>query len=185
MPLNESRISDDSRLKILELLETCWQFLKGSDEQSTFSSKIYRAEKLRWNPPILSFQLERHGATVNGSSRADLHSWEIDIDEGTAAIVKTGRHQLEKMASKMDVKAKAIEIAEEILNGRTHQAFSWDKDHDFVVITISQIIPETIPQTTQGRRKRFRVNLEEILQNQGWIRKNKGNKLGFLKIRTD
>jgi hypothetical protein len=182
LPANESGISDDSRLKILELLKECWRFLKGSDEHKTFSNKMSRAENLQWNPPVLSFQLERHGATVNGSSRADVHYWDVDIDEGTATIVKTGRRQISKMDSRMDINAKTDEIASNILDGLDHPSLNWDNKRETVVITIGQIIPETISQTTQSRRKRFRDRLETIMCEQGWIRKDKGNKLGFTKV---
>ncbi|MBD9361759.1 hypothetical protein [Methylomonas fluvii] len=179
LPTNKRKISDDSRPKVLELLQECWPHLNGGDEQNTRSDKIYRAENLRWIQPKLHFELERHGATVNGSSRADVHHWEIDVDEGTAQVVKVGRRQLTKTAPRMDVRAKATEIADAILNGREHPSFNWDNNQEWVVITISEIIPETIPQTTQSRRKRFRDTLDSILFEQGWVRKNHGSKLGY------
>ncbi|WP_026603631.1 hypothetical protein [Methylomonas sp. 11b] len=126
----------------------------------------------------MHFELERHGATANGSSRADVHHWEIDIDEGTAQIVKVGRRQLTKMAPRMDVKAKATEIANAILNGLEHPSLNWDNNQESVVLTISKIIPETVAQTTQSRRKRFKDSLDSILFEQGWVRKDHGNKLG-------
>jgi hypothetical protein len=45
---------------------------------------VSRAEELSWNPPILSFTIERHGATARGSSRAELHEWTVNLHEGTA-----------------------------------------------------------------------------------------------------
>lgn len=141
LPANERMITENSRPKVLELLQECWPHLSGSDEHNTRSDKIYRAENLRWMPPILYFELERHGATVNGSSRADVHHWEIDVDDGTAQVVKEGRRQLTKMAPRMDVRAKAKEIADAILNGREHPSFNWDNNQEWVVITISEIIP--------------------------------------------
>jgi hypothetical protein len=55
---------------------------------------LYRAEDVAWTPPFLTFTLERHGGTVNGSSRAELHHWEVNIETGVATIVKVGRRQL-------------------------------------------------------------------------------------------
>jgi len=164
---DDLRLTGDSRSKVIGFLMECWPFLNGSSEHSTFSDKLYRAENLRWESPILDFQLERHGATVNGSRRADIHYWEVNIEEGSAKIVKNGRRQLEKMAPRMDTKAKAIEIAEIILNGQDHPSLSWDNNRDYVVISIGLIIPETIPQTTQSRRKRFRDDLEKTLSAVG------------------
>jgi hypothetical protein len=39
---------------------------KGADETSMEAWKIRRAEDLSWNPPHLSFTIERHGPTVHG-----------------------------------------------------------------------------------------------------------------------
>jgi hypothetical protein len=131
--------------------------------------------------PILTFQLERHGATVNGSSRTELHDWHVDLEQSTATINKTGRRQLEKMAPRMDTQLKAQEVADNILNGRDHLSLSWENNREYVVIVIDKIIPKAVPQTTQKRRQRFRKELNKILLEQGWTRKDKGNKLGFLR----
>jgi hypothetical protein len=72
-PANAVKFIDESKPKILELLKDSWPWLKGSDEAKTFTNKLFRAENLRWKRPILTFQLERHGATINGSSRAEFH----------------------------------------------------------------------------------------------------------------
>jgi hypothetical protein len=182
-PANTVKFPNQSKLKILELLKDCWPWLKGSGEAKTFANKLFRAENLRWKRPILTFQLERHGGTVNGSSRAELHYWHVDLEQSTATINKTGRRQLEKMAPRMDTQLKAQEVAANILNERDHPSLSWENNREYVVIAIGEIITETevVPQTTQGRRRRFRGDLEEIMLEQGWIRKDKGNKMGFLR----
>jgi hypothetical protein len=57
---------------------------RGADETAMEGWKVSRAEELSWNPPILSFTIERHGATARGSSRAELHEWTVTLHEGTA-----------------------------------------------------------------------------------------------------
>lgn len=57
-----------------------------------------RMEQVRWEPPVLSFIVERHGETVNGSTRAELQHWEVAVENRTARIVKTGQRQLKPMA---------------------------------------------------------------------------------------
>ncbi|MCD2451122.1 hypothetical protein GO003_012035 [Methylicorpusculum oleiharenae] len=185
LPANDLLITGKSSSKVLDLLRECWPHLKGSGEHNTYWDKIYRAENLHWKPPILHFELERHGATVNGSSRADVHYWEVDLDEGTAKIERRGHRQLEKMSPRMNVKAKAMEIANTIMRGLEHPALKWDNNYETVVLTISQIIPETIPQTTASRRKRFKDCLDSMLLEYGWVRKNHGNKIGFIKIHSE
>lgn len=58
------------------LLYSSWDEFSGSDAEGTTGYKVQgRMEKIAWEPPILSFQIERHGGTVLGSTRADLHTW--------------------------------------------------------------------------------------------------------------
>ena len=58
--------------KVVPLLRECWQDFRGWDETSMQPRKLDRAEELHWNPPLLSFTIERHGAIVLGSTRAEL-----------------------------------------------------------------------------------------------------------------
>ena len=43
-----------------------------------WASKLGRMEKVEWQPPYLTFSIERHGATVKGSTRAELQNWQVD-----------------------------------------------------------------------------------------------------------
>jgi len=66
-------------------LRNCWHELKGGDITNMDGYKILnRMERTKWNPPILSFTIERHGAMVGGSSRAELQLWNVDIEKGEA-----------------------------------------------------------------------------------------------------
>src|SRR5689334_18312593 len=103
-------ITGEQESEVVKALEAAWTSLPGHDDQSTDSSKIHRAENLRWESPVLKFILERHGATVNGSSRAELHHWRVNLDACHAKIIKRGRRQLEPMARPL----KAGPIAEKV-----------------------------------------------------------------------
>ena len=48
-----------------------------------------RTEGLAWNPPYLTFDLERHGGVVMGGKVEEVHSWRVNVEEGTAEIVGT------------------------------------------------------------------------------------------------
>jgi hypothetical protein len=181
LPSGETKLSDENKRAVLKLLENCWESLKGSSDQNTYTTKIHRAESICWNPPILSFKLERHGRTVNGSSRADLHQWEVDVEQGTASIKTGGYRQLTPTSPKMDTKLLAEEVVNNILNTLDHHALEWNSDRNYVVIKISELIPEGVPQTTRDRRKRFNKQLEAIMVEHGWVRRNKGNRTGFFR----
>lgn len=172
-------LSDDDCLRTLTELSQCWESIPGSDVKSTTADKLRRAEEVCWTPPILSFTLERHGGTVRGSSRASLHRWEVNTEQPEARIVKTSVRQLSPKAQVMDIEKKANEIATLILNGVDDRRVTWLEDRQRVQVNIGEVIPETNPQTTQGRRKRFRVALASLMSEANWTRKDVGNKIGF------
>ena len=172
-------MSDGDCLQVLAELSQCWESIPGSDVKSTTADKLRRAEEVYWTPPILSFSLERHGGTVLGSSRASLHYWEVDTEQPEARIVKTSARQLSPKAQVMDIEKMANEIATLILNGVDDRRVTWLEDRQRVQVNIGEVIPESNPQTTQGRRKRFRVVLASLMSEANWTRKDVGNKIGF------
>src|SRR5947208_12462125 len=52
---------------LVRLLQGCWHNLQGSGETRMAAWKLERIEQVRWDPPVLSFVVERHGAAVLGS----------------------------------------------------------------------------------------------------------------------
>jgi hypothetical protein len=69
---------------LADFLAAAWEQLNGFDAEGMAAEKLDRIEQVEWNPPRLTFVIERHGGTVMGSTRAELHGWSIDIDRGTA-----------------------------------------------------------------------------------------------------
>src|SRR5690348_8052575 len=69
-----------------ELLVQCWECLSGANDTRMVAYKIHRMENAEWNPPLLQFEIERHGGTVWGSSKAELQSWTVDVEHGTASV---------------------------------------------------------------------------------------------------
>ncbi len=163
LPIGEIKGSDENRRTVSKLLQDCWEMLNGSDDEKTFSTKIHRAESICWNPPIVSFELERHGATVGGSSRADLHHWSVDVEKGTANV-KIGKYrQLSPKSPSMKTQPIAKEVANNIVNLLDDSTLEWDSDKSYVVIKISEIIPDNgATQTTIGRRKRFNKAMSSL-----------------------
>jgi hypothetical protein len=164
---------------VLGLLSECWDSLEGSSYHKTTADKLWRAENLKWIPPILSFELERHGSTVNGSSRAELHYWQVNVPSGVAKMVKTGRRQLYAMDKRMNTLAVAQETAKLIRAKAEHPSLKWVEKDVYAVVQISMVIPETNQQTTTSRRKKYRAHLEKIMLDLGWVRADRGNQIGF------
>src|SRR5690348_3540304 len=68
-------------------LERVWYDLHSSSDEKMATHKLSRLEQPEWNPPCLTFAIERHGGTVLGSTRAELQWWIVDLDAGTATVV--------------------------------------------------------------------------------------------------
>jgi hypothetical protein len=167
-------ISDVATLE--ELLAGCWNEFEGSDAEGMLGNKLQgRMEDVVWEPPILQFHIERHGGTALGSSRAEIHQWQINVDKRSANCCNTSHRQVRRMQSRQDVKSKAREIVDRIVNNREDEHLKWNDDGS-VRILIGKIIPDEFiaKQTLQGRRKRFRKEVDEQLGSRGWqkIREN-------------
>jgi hypothetical protein len=159
------------RLGIDVLLADAWDQFEGSDVYRTTAGKLRgRIENLTWSPPVLTFEIERHGGTVAGSSRAELHSWSVDL-EALTATCWTGRHrQLYERERPLDVRPLVDGLVSSIETGGNHESVKMSGDGTIRVL-VSKIIPDTgAKQTDAGRRKRFRLLLEQRLRDRGWVR---------------
>ncbi len=162
------QLTADQGVAVQALLASCWSDLKYADGGGMHGGKLSgRMEALRWQPPALTFTIERHGGTVQGSSRAELQDWSIDLQAGTATYSSRRHRQLRPAARKLDVKVLSEELASVIAAGRQDDRVDW-LSQDSVRIKMSAVIPATVAQTTQSRRRRFREQLAALLHAQGW-----------------
>ena len=144
-----------------------WHTFDGSRKMDGYKL-LHRMENPVWQPPVLSFSIERHGGTVNGSTRAEVQNWELNVLRRTADIVSTRRRQLHAMAKRVDVKPIAQKVAKDILGERESKKFKRFPD-GHIKIKISEVIPnDGFSQTIRGRRRRFREALRTLLVEQGW-----------------
>lgn len=99
------------------LLASCWEEFAGSHQEGMTSDKLSgRMEKLIWTPPVLSFEIERHGGTKLGSTRAENHRWEVNLETRIATCNRVGYRLVKPMQSRVNVEPIAVEIAELIFN---------------------------------------------------------------------
>lgn len=151
-------------------LASCWDQFQGSGEGGMQAHKLHgRMEDVRWAPPILSFVVERHGGTVNGSTRGELQHWQVNLDEKTAQIVKSGHRQLKPMAKRISIQATAQEVVGLALAGAADDRIKWFEDGS-VKIVASVVFPTRsgFRRTVEGRRKRLLEYVAEGLQPHGW-----------------
>jgi hypothetical protein len=152
------------------LLATCWGDLHGGDFEAMAGHKLHnRMEDVTWDPPVLSFTIERHGGTVLGSSRATLQRRDVDVVEGSASCMEVGHRQLRPMQPRLDVAPLVEEIAGLIVAEQEDRRLTWDAEGQ-VRVLIRYILPSgsAVKQTLAVRRKRFRTALEERLCEAGW-----------------
>lgn len=109
--------------QLIPLLIAAWPDFAGHDQQAMASFKLQRGlDAIQWTPPAtLRFEIERHGGTVNGSSRAERQGWTLDLERRTAEVATVGHKQLWPMARRLNVTPIAEELAEKIVRSEEDQ----------------------------------------------------------------
>lgn len=171
MTIPPGKVDDTGRLD--NLLADCWDQLDHQGIGGMYPGKLLdRMENIEWNPPTLKFDIERHGAAKFGSTRAEIQRWAIDIDSGSAGFVSAGYRQIIPRQSKVDVKPLAEEIAQLIRENRDNPSLSWSSDRSQVRVNTGKVreleTNSAVKRTLEGRRKRFRNTLQQILESMGW-----------------
>lgn len=142
-------------------LWSCWGEFDGTQELDGYKL-LHRMEDVRWQPPILSFVIERHGAAVLGSKYAELHQWTLNLETRQANVSVVGKQAVFPIDSKLNVRPLAEEVAQLIVNHVEDERLKWNKDNT-VRVYIGDVIPATNKQTAAGRRKRFHKAQDELL----------------------
>lgn len=162
------RIHDIEPLE--SLLAECWGEFAGSNDKRMTGGKLYgRMQEVDWDPPVLSFIIERHGGTVNGSTRAERQRWDLDILERTAYWTTAGYTQLYPRQPRLNVEPIAHDISRLIVGYKSDERLKWHKDGR-VRVLIGKILPErsAVKQTLNGRRRRLRKAITRYLDVAGW-----------------
>lgn len=151
------------------LLGLCWDQLVGGNEGGMKAEKLSgRIENIKWSPPRLAFEIERHGGAFLGSKRAEMQEWTVDVEHGSATCSKGRSRQLHPNASRLDVAPIAEEIVGLICNGTQDLRIQWS-GASVVKVEIGKIIPMKGPKdTVRGRRDRLKVQLVHDLGTVGW-----------------
>ena len=69
---------------------------------------------------VIEFEIERHGGTVMGSSRAERQGWRIDLKNGTASHATLGYKQLYKQNARLDIRPVVKGVVEAVKGGPGH-----------------------------------------------------------------
>jgi hypothetical protein len=169
--LPPGKIDVQDEQNILPLLAECWDEIPGSNATNMHVSKLHRIYDLEWNPPVLTFYIERHASFCKGGSRAEIIVWSIDIEKKEAFCGQNGYRQMEPRQPPLNIKPIAKEIFNLIIKQKKDERLKWDKD-GCVRLDIDKIIPskDQYKATINPRRKRFRAELESLLSSKNWYR---------------
>ena len=164
----EGSISEARKEEVLNCLSLCWNELPSAKDTSMQAYKLNRMESPGWQPPCLTFEIERHGAASFGSKKAEMQIWSVNVETGEVSHEQKGYRMLEKRDPPLKVEPLADEIRDIIKHGVEDKRLKW-YSADKVKLEIANIIPDNAAkQTVSGRRKRFSKALQERLVKDGW-----------------
>ena len=157
-----------SREELLALIHQQWEGLTiiGDDHSiALYKLTDERIENLHVADGSINFSIERHGRAAMGSPYADVDHWVVDLAAKTACIAGTTPRLIGKRSQPIDVKAVVTTILDALKN---EDATIVDRTKDGRLrIKIEAVIPDGGKETTQGRRKRIWVALNEALAPEG------------------
>jgi hypothetical protein len=135
-----------------------------------YAGKLGRMEDVRWEPPVLSFRIERHGAMGVGATRAELQNWRVDLDRKTAKCERSRSYrQALPRADGVRIEPIARKLAESISAGRSDPRLQWQGDGTVRILLVKVFAYDSgYMQTVTGRRRRLRETLGTLLAENGW-----------------
>ena len=155
--------------ELLRMLREQWEDLTiiGDDHSiALYKLTDERIENLHVDDiGCINFSIERHGRAAMGSPYADVDHWVVDLAAKTACIAGTTPRLIGKRSQPIDVAAVVTTILVALKN---EDATIVDRTKDGRLrIKIKAVIPDGGKETTQGRRKRIWVVLNEALAREG------------------
>jgi len=166
-------LDEGASMEVLaRLLEKVWEGLDGDPHDTAMAAwKVRRIESFSWEPPVLYFDIERHGAIVMRGTRAEVQTWAVDLDEREAWLDSTRKRQLRPMAPRFQAQPLAAELAAAIVAGEEDERLERRSDGT-VRVLLSQIpeVSQGYKQTLEDRRHRLAEALAAALTPGGWER---------------
>jgi len=147
---------EEQKQTLVSLLASVWDEIPGTDEEATHAYKLNRMEEIEWDGRWLEFTLERHGPTVQGSTRANLHRWRVGLDPLGASFTDAGFRTVGPISPRWNPDEIVSELSLAILNGKEHPNVKWINDGKFKIIEVKHLVPGDNKQTLANRRFRFR-----------------------------
>lgn len=155
--------------KFISSIGEHWHLFEGSSFTAMNSGKFDRVESPMKKGDTLIFEIERHGGTVNGSSRAIVYTWSVDFDKFAATVMKESFRQLKPISKKYDPTGDVDSILNLIVSNKDDDRLLWNQKRDACRVLSSKIVRGNSQKTLSGRSKRFAAALSTKLLEIGWI----------------
>lgn len=152
-----------------------WNELADPDElrrTAMWDRKLWRIERATWEPPVLSFDVERHGGLMAGGTRAEVQTWEVDVARGRAWLATERSRQIRPMAARVKVGPLVDEVVALVSSSADDERLAWSADRLKVRVNLRAIAPLVVgyASTTAGRQERFSALLQERMAEISWER---------------
>ncbi len=170
--IKEGPLSTQQEEQLIPLLSEIWAEINIDCTTNLQYSKLNRIENAMWHPPKLRFDIERHGQTVRGSTRASFYAWEIDIEKAQAYIV--GERYRQVAHSDRPFKSALIvqELRDIITSGCKDDRIEYKNvTKTLVKILVSKVLTASNKQTLASRRKKFRTEMRKQMAEIDWKEK--------------
>lgn len=132
------------------------------------ANKLGRMKSVQWDPPVLTFEIERHGALCRGGTRATRQQWRVDTSYWTATCHDVGHRQTVPMAKRFDARSMAEHIADKINTGSDDPFLRWKADRTRVHVVLSEAVGGGYNRTVEGRTRKLLAELRRLLEPLGW-----------------
>jgi hypothetical protein len=116
---------------LCKALAACWLELDGNEDTGMYPKKLVPdlLEDVRWEPPRLTFVMERHGGTVLGSTRAEVYTYTVDLQERTVTSETHRRYrQLSPRVKPLDTQQICDDVAAQVIGGKKDSRLKWSPD---------------------------------------------------------
>ena len=162
-------IGDEGTVR--SLLYHAWDHLLiGDDGGFKKDNHMHRVVNLVWDPPHLTFDIERHGGLVQGSIRAANQYWRVNVRSHCADHTVFSSKQMRPASPHMDMAPIVARVLASISEHSDDPWITWlDVEKSRCRLNIAQIVPDQGPsQTVRERRKRLNRDLEKALNAADW-----------------
>ncbi len=152
------------------LLAACWGQFTGADSEGMNADKLIgRIGDACWDPPVLSFKIERHGGVVLGSVYAEVQSWHVDLEQLTASCTRAPGRLVRKRQDRLQLEPLVNRVTNAVEGRIDDECLKWLSETR-VRILVGRITPTNAAakQTVAARRKRLAEGIEVALTPLGW-----------------